>query len=361
MRGHAGLLRSPADVADYDFTARAGRPAETGRSRDAAFPERARHAASGEQHRRRALVSGRGRAAARRAQGPRPGRRRDAAVELRRARAHRAVAAAGALRRLGAAPQPALPRCAHAARADARRLHRQLEHRADGAGVPPGGARRAARGGVAVAQGFERIGILGTSLGSCLAMLTSAHEPRIRAQALNHVSPWFADVVWRGLSTRHVRAGARRPHRPRSAAGAVAADQPVRVPRSRARQADAARLRAIRPDVSGRPVGDAGRGVPGQTAAARGLRAAMRALQHRRGAVQVRRWVCVDEIPSSRKSSEVGRVFGSWSILVQADLPERRDCASRVLQQPRTARCRSPRRGGARAARSRPRPAHWRR
>lgn len=57
------------------------------------------------------------------------------------------------------------------------------------------------------AQGFERIGILGTSLGSCLAMLTSAHEPLIRAQALNHVSPWFADVVWRGLSTRHVRMG----------------------------------------------------------------------------------------------------------------------------------------------------------
>ena len=56
-------------------------------------------------------------------------------------------------------------------------------------------------------QGYERIGILGTSLGSCLAMLTTAHEPRIRAQALNHVSPWFADVVWRGLSTRHVREG----------------------------------------------------------------------------------------------------------------------------------------------------------
>lgn len=57
------------------------------------------------------------------------------------------------------------------------------------------------------AQGYERIGILGTSLGSCLAMLTTAHEPRIRAQALNHVSPRFADVVWRGLSTRHVRQG----------------------------------------------------------------------------------------------------------------------------------------------------------
>ena len=54
-------------------------------------------------------------------------------------------------------------------------------------------------------QGFERIGILGTSLGSCLSMLTAAHEPLIKAQALNHVSPFFADVVWRGLSTRHVR------------------------------------------------------------------------------------------------------------------------------------------------------------
>ena len=56
-------------------------------------------------------------------------------------------------------------------------------------------------------QGYERIGILGTSLGSCLAMLTTAHEPLVRAQALNHVSPRFADVVWRGLSTRHVRQG----------------------------------------------------------------------------------------------------------------------------------------------------------
>jgi hypothetical protein len=55
------------------------------------------------------------------------------------------------------------------------------------------------------AEGFERIGILGTSLGSCLAMLTTAHEPLVRAAALNHVSPYFADVVWEGLSTTHVR------------------------------------------------------------------------------------------------------------------------------------------------------------
>ncbi len=57
------------------------------------------------------------------------------------------------------------------------------------------------------AQGYDRIGILGTSLGSCLSLLTTAHEPLVRAQALNHISPYFADVVWRGLSTEHVREG----------------------------------------------------------------------------------------------------------------------------------------------------------
>jgi pimeloyl-ACP methyl ester carboxylesterase len=56
-------------------------------------------------------------------------------------------------------------------------------------------------------QGYDRLGLLGTSLGSCLAMLTGAHEPLVRAQALNHVSPHFGDVVWRGLSTEHVRQG----------------------------------------------------------------------------------------------------------------------------------------------------------
>lgn len=55
------------------------------------------------------------------------------------------------------------------------------------------------------AQGYDSIGILGTSLGSCLSMLTTAHEPLVKAAALNHISPYFADVVWDGLSTRHVR------------------------------------------------------------------------------------------------------------------------------------------------------------
>jgi len=56
-------------------------------------------------------------------------------------------------------------------------------------------------------QGYDRLGLLGTSLGSCLSYLTTAHEPLVRAQALNHVSPFFGDVVWRGLSTEHVRQG----------------------------------------------------------------------------------------------------------------------------------------------------------
>jgi hypothetical protein len=54
-------------------------------------------------------------------------------------------------------------------------------------------------------QGYESIGILGTSLGSCLSMLATAHEPLVKAAALNHISPYFADVIWEGISTAHVR------------------------------------------------------------------------------------------------------------------------------------------------------------
>jgi len=56
-------------------------------------------------------------------------------------------------------------------------------------------------------QGFEQIGILGTSVGSCIAFLAFAHEPDLKAGAFNHVSGYVADVAWHGLSTTHVRAG----------------------------------------------------------------------------------------------------------------------------------------------------------
>lgn len=56
-------------------------------------------------------------------------------------------------------------------------------------------------------QGYERVGILGTSVGSCIAFLAFAHEPNLNAGAFNHVSGYFADVVWRGIAASHVRAG----------------------------------------------------------------------------------------------------------------------------------------------------------
>jgi hypothetical protein len=58
-----------------------------------------------------------------------------------------------------------------------------------------------------VAQAYESIGIVGTSIGSCTAFLTFAHDERIKTGVFNHVSGYFADVVWHGISTRHVRAG----------------------------------------------------------------------------------------------------------------------------------------------------------
>lgn len=68
---------------------------------------------------------------------------------------------------------------------------------------------RAAARWLAEAQGYERIGIIGTSIGSCTAFLAFAHEERIRVGVFNHVSGYFADVVWRGISTEHVRNGFR--------------------------------------------------------------------------------------------------------------------------------------------------------
>jgi hypothetical protein len=56
-------------------------------------------------------------------------------------------------------------------------------------------------------QGYTRIGILGTSLGSCVAFIAAAHDLRVRTGIFNHVSMYFSDVVWTGLSTQHVRKG----------------------------------------------------------------------------------------------------------------------------------------------------------
>ncbi|MBZ5623112.1 MAG: alpha/beta hydrolase family protein [Acidobacteriia bacterium] len=56
-------------------------------------------------------------------------------------------------------------------------------------------------------QGYQRLGILGTSLGSCVAFIAAAHDQRVKVGIFNHVSMYFSDVVWNGLSTQNVRQG----------------------------------------------------------------------------------------------------------------------------------------------------------
>ncbi len=54
-------------------------------------------------------------------------------------------------------------------------------------------------------QGYEQLGVLGTSLGSCYGFIAAAHDARLRVNAYNHASTTFGDVVWTGQSTRHIR------------------------------------------------------------------------------------------------------------------------------------------------------------
>lgn len=56
-------------------------------------------------------------------------------------------------------------------------------------------------------RGYEKVGVVGTSIGSCVAFLAFVHDESIESVVFNHVSGTVADVVWRGLSTYHVREG----------------------------------------------------------------------------------------------------------------------------------------------------------
>ena len=53
-------------------------------------------------------------------------------------------------------------------------------------------------------QGYDRLGVLGTSVGSAISFITMAHEPALRAGAFLHVSTYFGDVVANGLTTTNV-------------------------------------------------------------------------------------------------------------------------------------------------------------
>ena len=54
-------------------------------------------------------------------------------------------------------------------------------------------------------QGYEQVGVLGTSLGSAYGFIAAAMDSRLRVCAFNHASTQFGDVVWTGQSTRHVK------------------------------------------------------------------------------------------------------------------------------------------------------------
>ncbi|HMU34953.1 MAG: hypothetical protein JSS77_05360 [Acidobacteria bacterium] len=56
-------------------------------------------------------------------------------------------------------------------------------------------------------QGYEKIGLVGTSIGSCVGFFAFVHDLGINAAVFNHVSGYVADVVWQGLSTYHVKEG----------------------------------------------------------------------------------------------------------------------------------------------------------
>ncbi|HEX4003930.1 MAG TPA: hypothetical protein VHX36_14865 [Candidatus Acidoferrales bacterium] len=53
-------------------------------------------------------------------------------------------------------------------------------------------------------QGYDCLGILGTSIGSSIGFITMCHEPAVRAAAFLHASTYFGDVVAAGLTTKNV-------------------------------------------------------------------------------------------------------------------------------------------------------------
>ncbi len=54
-------------------------------------------------------------------------------------------------------------------------------------------------------QGYKRVGVIGTSIGSCVSWLAFIHDERLEGGVFNMVSSWFGDVVWRALTTTHIR------------------------------------------------------------------------------------------------------------------------------------------------------------
>jgi hypothetical protein len=56
-----------------------------------------------------------------------------------------------------------------------------------------------------IAEGHSQIALQGASIGSCVAFLAAAHDCRVNGLFANLMSSYFGEVVWIGISTRHVR------------------------------------------------------------------------------------------------------------------------------------------------------------
>jgi hypothetical protein len=59
------------------------------------------------------------------------------------------------------------------------------------------------------ADGYQRVGILGTSIGSSVGYIALMHDAGVHAGGFFHVSTYFADVVSQGMTTNHVWEGLR--------------------------------------------------------------------------------------------------------------------------------------------------------
>ena len=69
--------------------------------------------------------------------------------------------------------------------------------------------------------------MVGTSVGSCVTFLAFVNDLNICTGVFNHVSAYYADVVWTGLSTRYVRWGLEGPYLPGGPASLLGSHQPL--------------------------------------------------------------------------------------------------------------------------------------
>ncbi len=56
-------------------------------------------------------------------------------------------------------------------------------------------------------RGYTSLGVVGISLGACYGFLAAAHDARFTVNTFSHLGTSFADIVWTGVSTRHIREG----------------------------------------------------------------------------------------------------------------------------------------------------------